>query len=221
MKRILSARGFSLIETITLLVIVGVVIGGIWLAYSSINRQKQNALEDRQITDLVSFSRDYLQQFNEYDTEAYNVSGAPRNITPELLNTADRANGAVLPGSLRPGIVANTIETEFGQVRVWALRSTRNPYDTGPMIRIIQTGVTQKNCLVLLNNWGGSSDRIQSSGMVAVIVNADSDLATDISGNNLFADPSVNGEGALPPALIETSCAAASNDITFLFRVNK
>ncbi|HCM83319.1 MAG TPA: hypothetical protein DIS76_01975 [Rhodospirillaceae bacterium] len=216
MKRIQGHCGFSMIETIAVLVVAGLVIGGIWMAYSSVHRKSQSSLQEKQISDILMMARDYLQQHNETATPTiYNINGTPRDITIEFLDPDKN----LLPGSVRPGTTANTIDTEFAIVRIWSVASAGNPYGTGPLIRIMQSGVAQKDCLDIINTWAGSPDRIQSSGMVGSFVNESSNNSVDIDANNMFNDI-VPPDISVTPTQIEAKCNAPSNSIVFLFRLN-
>jgi type II secretory pathway pseudopilin PulG len=214
-----NVRGFSLLETIAVLGVIGIIIGGIWLVYSSVNRQKQNAYYEQQISDVLQMARNYLQQYSEYDTAATGAytSNAVRDITEQFINKPN-----LLPASVKPsaGATPTTLATEFSALQIWTVPSSVNPYGTGPLVRIIQSGVTQKNCLEIVNRWGGSPDRIESAGMVGIIANDTSATAADILANNQFRSITA-AERALSPADIQSACASASNTVAFLFRLSR
>lgn len=210
----MTARGFSLLETIAVLVVAGTIIGGIWLTYSSVTQQSRLAQMDNQMAKLVDAAKSYLFQYNELDSRGYNQNPASGilNLTPALVN------GDMLPDGVRPAPSSDEfVLLEFGNATVYSLRSASNYYGSGPMVSLAVRALTRKVCMAVLGNWAGSPERIQSSGMISVTNNpAPVHVHTDNRFENLAP-----GERALSTQLISDNCPGNNNTLIFWFRLNK
>lgn len=219
--------GFTLIETILVLAIVGIVMGAIWAGYASVSRYVNNTRQEQQISGLLTMARDYLQRFNENNGTYYSQAVVPTVMPITQYFVPPIATPSLLPSSVSDS-TANPILVENGTATITTFPSAGNPYGTGPLVGINLAGFDQVSCQAVVNDWGGSPDRIQSSGLVAVIPNIPVTNSVVISAGNLFANP-VNltkppNENSLNTTAINaaTTCSvAAPNTITLLFRLNK
>lgn len=220
MKRIFSPRGFSLVETVAVLVVMGVIIGGLWLTYASVNHRRQMTQYEQIISKLLQATRDYVSQYNEYEqpnNKAYNVpANTVRNITDDMINKN------LMPPGVVAGSASNTFEMENNIVgNIVTAPSPANPYNSGPLVGVRLTGISQANCRDMLNVWGGSPGRIRDSGLVIIVMQTSVFGGANLFANNLFETLPANST-SLQPSDIDTACNLAQNNvITYFFRLNR
>jgi len=211
MHQTYSPRGFTLLETVLVLAIIGLVSGAIWIGYSSAVRYGNNEKQDQQIAGLLQMSRDYLQQFNESNINYYNLASTAKNITSFFINPN------LLPSSVQTA--TNPIPVQYGTgLTISTFPSTGNPYNTGPLVMLSLAGLDKSSCVDILDRWGGSPTRIASSGIAAIAVTLTPiNSKTDIAGNDKLS--------GLLAASLQTSdiiplCVGSNNTIDLIFRLN-
>lgn len=218
MQRIRSPLGFSLVETVAVLVVMGVIIGALWLAYASVNHRRQMTMYEQVVAKLAQATRDYVSQYNENQrpNPVYNFPGnSVRNITDDMFNKN------LMPPGVVAGTSSNTFEIEGGIIgNVVTAPSATNPYNSGPLVGVRLTRLSQSNCRDMLNVWGGSPGRIRDSGLVIIVVQASVFGGADLHANNLFETLPTDAT-SLQPNDIDTACDQAQNNIiTYFFRLN-
>jgi prepilin-type N-terminal cleavage/methylation domain-containing protein len=207
-----SQAGFTLIETVLVLVVVGLIMGAIWAGYATAMRMKHQSISEQQIADVLQVSRNYMLQANENTSCTTNYYGNPcgtNDITAALITNN------LLPASITGTQTNNTLLTEYGTLNVIANTSAENPYGSGPFIELAIAGVQQTNCSDLASAWGGSPDRVASSGMIGIAINQ---TGTALSTTTNLLNGATNG--AITSSAIVAGCNAASNNIDLFFRLN-
>jgi len=215
-----SPRGFTIIEIVLVLAIIGLVAGAIWVGYSSAVRYSNNEKQDQQIADLLQMARNNFQQFNENNTTIYSLGTSPattlfNNNTNRFISTP---TSTLLPASI-PNSVTAAIPVQYGKVTIWALPSLGNPYGTGPLIMLTLLNFDKPSCLDVLNRWAGSPTRIASSGIVGIVPNQTVSNGNDISSGGDILNPSTP-KAYLSTSDIQTACNAGTSPINLIFRLN-
>jgi prepilin-type N-terminal cleavage/methylation domain-containing protein len=219
----LGRSGFTLIETIAVLCVMGLVLGALWVLYGNVTRNTERALLDQQMTQLLQASRDFVGQYNEnYSASSpdappvYDFSSANRlNITRQLVE----ANA--VPSGFKPDTssLMQLFAPRGVRLSVWSFRSPANPYDSGPMIGMFLSNLDAAACSDVLSGWAGSPDRVKSAGLIAVAANPPTGSAeNDPNALNLF-NGIASGERAINSNQISTACTPSGNVVWFWFRL--
>lgn len=222
----LNHGGFTLTETILVLLVAGLIVGGIFVSYSAATRAKKTAIMEQQITDLLQVVRNYALQFNENTcdgTGLYNTCSASGNDISGTL-----ASKTLLPpsASSTDGGSPPKLKLEYGtgsSLRLYA--SSANSYGSGPVIGLIIPGLSVVDCGALAADWPGNPDKVSRSGLIAAIFNS---TATTIpaAGNNILASALNTPNGSISSDDIVTGCTipstpgSSSIQMNLFFRLN-
>ena len=234
-----DTSGFTLLETLLVLGIVGLIAGGIWMGYSSANRIAKNVHEEQQIAAELDMARGYLIQFNENCTQT-SLTACPLGTTASTapyragdtrtVITDQFVNKSLVPGNVQT--VKNNISsqysynlpddgnsnaflTEYGVNGIATLPSSGNPYGSGPMIAMGFYGFSMQACIDTVNTWAGSPDRIQKSGLLAVFKTGGWTNGSAIPGLNVLTGTMTS----LATNDVQTVCNGG-NVLIFIFRLN-
>lgn len=142
-----SKKGFNLIEIAIVLAVVGLVIGGIYVAASSVtdNQRKQKA--QSQLLQIV-------QNFRVlYSSQADPAAGA---VTGDVL-----ANARVMPADMPRIGTGNTFSGAYGAVAMATL--------AGSQFTVTLNGVTQSACVDFASKNFGTAQARNQIGLVSVL----------------------------------------------------
>ena len=211
MVNLRARSGFTLVETLLVLIIIALVIGAIWTGYGATVRYSNNVQQEKQIGDLLQMTRDYLQRYNENDPIAYDQAvGQTKYITADLIAANLLPSSVGITSGAIIGVAGNVIMTQYGLATINTSTSATNPYGTGPLFGINLYNFGRANCIDTVNAWAGSPDRVSKSGLVSVTNAASQAIAT----NNLL-------DNVVTSKAITTFCDPTNSSlIRFYFRLN-
>lgn len=221
--RLRPSSGFTLIETISVLMVTGIIVGGIWLGYATANAARKSTLGEQQIADLLQVTRNYLLTANpnKCQTTDYGTGcpAAGNDITLQLIQRN------LLPESVAKQKTSGTdyISTIYGKASIRAYHSSVNFYNSGPFLGMVFADpIDRKTCTDFVNTWAGSPDKVIRSGLIGIRFNPNNARITNVNSNgaggpdqNLIA--AATG-GSLNSKTIQNNCN--NPRVSLFFRQN-
>ncbi len=177
-KRLLSDRGFSLIELSIVLVVAGLVIAGIWIVMSTVNQNAREARLTSQVTEIMGNGRRVFGRASELP----NVSG-----------TGPFTRASITAGVFPADMVRNDTTA------IHALGSNAYlayAFSGTPVLNLTLAGIRADNCSKLVTKVVGSANVREQYGINALIIGATSiNLSGDIPVRDLVNACSSGGTG--------------------------
>ncbi len=213
--------GMTILESVLVLAVVGIIIGAIWAGYKTINNDAKMTNGTRQANMLLKATRDYLANQNE---NSMGASTTGLKLNEELAYGAVGATNAIkgsVPSDIKINGTGNNtqLQTDLGNLDV-KLYSNPNTRFNSPRIVITYLSVGGSPsigrgvCISLIQAMAGDATAVQNLGLVSIQLNQDYDVN---DGQNLFNDVSVTA-GFIPVDTAQSKCQKI-NKMNFAFNL--